>query len=104
MTTPRGVSIGTLVEEALAHGSLFKTRRKSVAVVTTDGSVKRVPTIRVQSAIFTRLHGWEIAHKSDRWMTEKIDSALVALGRRREAGPEVGEPRNHAEEDRADQQ
>lgn len=87
--TPRGVPIVTLVDQALAHGDLFSAGyKKTIAVIRPDGSVKRTPTIRVQSAIFTRYltradsaGRAEIAHPGDRWMTSKIDEAIDLLWR-----------------------
>lgn len=70
--------------DCLTHGSLFYEGRpyaKTVALVLPDGGVKRVPTIRVQVAVWTRFYGEEIGREGDRWMTEKIDRTIASWRR-----------------------
>lgn len=80
----RGQFLIDLTDECLTHGALVGRHGKTIGVVTPDGSVKRVPTIRVQVAVWTRYRDpdGDIAMKSDRWMTEKIDRAIDEWRRR----------------------
>ena len=74
---PRGRFLHELTVECLDRPNLFHLG-KTIGVVTPDGSVKRLPVMRVQSNIWSRFYSPDLplARSQDAWMVEKIDAGI----------------------------